>query len=142
MAAAVRLVPVPSLLPALLPGESELARLVITAHDREVLSLRSRRVPDGDGWRHRLVDERDGRWHIRPVRTLRPLTQAQVIAVIDTAVREGDRFDGQDLARSVWAHLPSHAVRGAFVADSTRFPDLARHSARREADYRREWGLD
>lgn len=131
----------PLLLPPLLPGESELARLLLGTPDPEILSLRTRRIPDGGGWRHRLVDARDGRWQIRPARTLRPLGLAQAITLLDTATRAGDRYDGCDLARCLWGRLPADAVRGAIRIHAPRLPGLARHYRRREAAYRREWGL-
>jgi hypothetical protein len=128
-------------LPDLLPGERELARLVITAGFAVgCLSVRSRRDPTGSGWRHRLVDEHGTAWRIRPARTLRPLDAGQLQRLIDTAARDSGPFDGRDFAGTVWAALRLDEVAGAFTVRCSRFPALERHYADREARYLEAWG--
>ena len=76
-------------LPGSLPGEVEIARIVLASMLRDVISIRARRRRGGRRILYRVVDEYHvpGRlpWTCRPASSSRPLTLAQLVALIDGA---------------------------------------------------------
>jgi hypothetical protein len=76
-------------LPDYLPGEVEIARIVLASVTQDVISFRARRRRGGRRIQYRVVDEypEPGRpgWSCRPASSARPLTLGQVIALIDGA---------------------------------------------------------
>lgn len=76
-------------LPDYLPGEVEIARIVLASVTQDVISVRARRRLGRGRIRYRIVDEyhEPGRpdWVCRPASSARPLTLAQLIALIEHA---------------------------------------------------------
>ena len=99
-------------LPDYLPGEVEIARIVLESVTQDVISIRARRRRGGRRILYRVVDEyhEPGRpaWGCRPASSARPLTLGQLIALIEGARHPdfdvhteslADQLrDGQDLA--------------------------------------------
>jgi hypothetical protein len=76
-------------LPGRLPGEVEIARIVLASVTQDVISFRARRRGGRGRIRYRVVDEyhEPGRpgWTCCPASSARPLTRGQMIALIDGA---------------------------------------------------------
>jgi hypothetical protein len=76
-------------LPDYLPGEVEIARIVLASVTQDVISVRTRRRPGGRRILYRIVDEYHEpdrpEWGCRPASSARPLTLAQLIALIERA---------------------------------------------------------
>jgi hypothetical protein len=84
------------LLPDCLPGEVEIARLVLDSVTRDVYSIRARRVraeagaADGEGpIVYRIVDEYEGRWVLPRETSAEPLTLGELVDLIDGSCADG-----------------------------------------------------
>lgn len=88
------------LLPDYLPGEVEIARIVLSSVTRDVYSVRARRTP-GDAGRiaYRIVDEYDGGWALPRESSAEPLSMAELVELIDGARTDGAR--GESLTDSL-----------------------------------------
>jgi hypothetical protein len=80
-------------LPGYLPGEVEIARIVLASVTQDVISIRARRRRAGSGLRirYRMVDDYDEpggpRWSCRPASSAHPLALGRLIRLIDDARR-------------------------------------------------------
>jgi hypothetical protein len=74
-------------LPDYLPGEVEIARLVLDSTTQDVISFRARRRRGGRRIIYQVVDEypERGAWICRPASSVRPLTLGGIVQLIDTA---------------------------------------------------------
>ena len=85
-------------LPDYLPGEVEIARIVLASATQDVISIRARRRRRGCRILYRIVDEyhETGRepWGCRPASSAFPLTLGRLIGLIDGA--QGPDFDSVD----------------------------------------------
>ena len=76
-------------LPDYLPGEVEIARIVLDSVTQDVISFRARRRRSGQRILYRVVDEFQepggARWTCRPASSARPLSFDQLVALIDGA---------------------------------------------------------
>lgn len=76
-------------LPDYLPGEVEIARIVLDSVTQDVTSFRARRRRNGRRILYRVVDEFQepggARWTCRPASSVRPLSFRELIALIDGA---------------------------------------------------------
>jgi hypothetical protein len=127
-------------LPDCLPGEVEIARIVLASTTQDVLSVRARRR--GGRYRYRMVDEypEPGQpgWICRPASSARPLTLGRLIGLIESATnpdfesQEGtlpDRFrEGQ------FPDQPEMAA--AFVSvESEIYPGLTEYFERQAQEW-------
>jgi hypothetical protein len=77
-------------LPDYLPGEVEIARLVLESTTRDVYSVRARRsARPAARIRYRMVDEYAGVWRVRPRLSDLPLTMGELVEMIDGATADG-----------------------------------------------------
>lgn len=86
-------------LPRYLPGEVEIARVVLASVTQDVISIRARRRRGGRRILYRVVDEYPDDWHYkwRPHSSARPLTLAALIGLIDGAGHEDLNQDRRSL---------------------------------------------
>jgi hypothetical protein len=138
-------------LPDALPGEVEIARIVLASMTQDVISFRARRRRGGGRIRYRVVDEYgepgEPGWTCRPASSARPLTLGQVITLIDRAVNPGFA-----LGEGALTDLLREAQEGTEPEDAARFvrvvsdfyPGLEEHFDRRAGEWlerkRRELG--
>lgn len=72
-------------LPDLLPTEVEIARIELASTTADVISIRARREPGDELIHYRIVDEYETEYQISPESSAEPLTQAELVRLIDTA---------------------------------------------------------
>ena len=72
-------------LPDFLPTEVEIARIELQSTTSDVSSIRARRIPEDDLIHYRIVDEYENIYEIEQETSTAPLTQGELIALIDTA---------------------------------------------------------
>lgn len=79
-------------LPPYLPGEVEIARLVLQSATQDVISIRARRRRNGTRIVYRVVDEYDGdiRYTWKPKSSAGPLSLRQMIGLVDSMRRDDD----------------------------------------------------
>jgi hypothetical protein len=87
-------------LPGYLPGEVEIARIVLQSTTQDVVSIRARRRRGGTRILYRVVDEYEGdlvySWNIKS--SGRPLTFRALLRLIDSIRIEGDIGQGETFA--------------------------------------------
>ncbi|MFL5489953.1 MAG: hypothetical protein ACJ8AV_00970, partial [Gemmatimonadales bacterium] len=119
-------------LPDYLPGEVEIARIVLDSVTQDVISFRARRRRHGRRILYRVVDEycdnEIGPWICRPASSAQPLTLAGMIQLIDTA-RSADFAEQEgslpDLLRGIQEGCEPEEL-GEFVAvESDFYPQLS-----------------
>ena len=72
-------------LPDFLPTEVEIARIELQSTTSDVSSIRARRHPNDELIHYRIVDEYENIYEIQPKTSTAPLTQGELIGLIDTA---------------------------------------------------------
>jgi hypothetical protein len=87
-------------LPALLPGEVEIARVVVWKADLLIVSVRARRDADGT-IRYRVVDEIGTRYCHHPRQSAAPLTALELVRFIDGLRVHGWRFITSDFVQTL-----------------------------------------
>ena len=129
-------------LPACLPGEVEIARIILASVLRDVFSIRARRRRNGTRIVYRIVDEYgesgEPGWTCRPSTSRRPLTMGQLVELIETA--RCPRFDVGDgplteALRDFQEGSDPHDLVEFVTAESEFYPGLAEHFERRAADW-------
>jgi len=86
-------------LPPLLPGEVEIARVVLASATMDVLSLRAWWT--GSGYHYRMVDEYEGAFTLRQQTSRETLRLREVIRILETA-DEGGAMRGYGVVRAWW----------------------------------------
>jgi hypothetical protein len=142
-------------LPGYLPGEVEIARIVLASVMQDVISFRARRRRRGGGLRilYRVVDEYlepgDLPWTCRPASSRLPLTLGQMIRLMDGARRPAwDYGDGAlpDAIRDSQEGGDPEDIACFVSVESDFYPGLtAWYDARAEewlVRKRREWEED
>ena len=86
-------------LPCYLPGEVEIARVVLASTTQDVISIRARRRRGGRRIYYRVIDEYPEYWRYtwRPRSSARPLTLGALFGLIDGAGHEDLNGDGRSL---------------------------------------------
>ena len=124
-------------LPDYLPGEVEIARLVLSTPTRAVFAVRARRE---DGTiRFRMVGDEDHRpWTIQPESSPHPLAFAELCALILSAAHPEWPADGRPLDDRLRSGMPRQDG-GFFVhADSEIYPGLREWCFRRAQAWAQE----
>lgn len=119
-------------LPDYLPGEVEIARIVLASTTQDVISIRARRRRGGIRILYRIVDEYQDSpgnpWTCRPRSSARPLTLGQLVQLIDHAGHEDLNPDGRSLTDNL-CELQEGCDPGdllSFVTlDSEWYPELS-----------------
>ena len=129
-------------LPDCLPGEVEIARVVLASVLRDVFSIRARRRRNGSRILYRMVDEygdlEGPGWTCRPASSRRPLTMGQLVELIETArnpqfdVGDGPLTEG---LRDFQADSDPRDLAGFATVESEFYPRLAEHFERRAAEW-------
>jgi len=117
-------------LPDYLPGEVEIARVVLDSTTKDVISFRARRRGRGRRILYRAVDEypEAGGWICRPASSAQPLTLWQMIRLIDTArSQDMDQYDGSlvDLLREGQQDCDPPELVGFVTVESDIYPALS-----------------
>jgi hypothetical protein len=84
-------------LPDYLPGEVEIARIVLASVTQDVVSIRARRRGQDRRIQYRVLDEYGSEFQFSPRSSRRPLTQEELVRLLDTlqdadAAAEGRSF--------------------------------------------------
>lgn len=115
-------------LPAYLPGEVEIARLVLDSTTRDVISIRARRGRKSGRFRYRVVDEYETRWEVRPASSRLPLTLGQLIRLIDTADGMPTAEPGRTYLQTLWdwqlEGLEPEEIVDFVTVESVVYPEL------------------
>jgi hypothetical protein len=129
-------------LPDCLPGEVEIARIVLASVLQDVISIRARRRRHGSRILYRVVDEygEPGQpgWTCRPASSVHPLTMGQVVELIETArnpqfgVGDGPLTEG---LRDFQGDSDPRALLGFVTVESEFYPGLAEYFERRAAEW-------
>ncbi len=129
-------------LPERLAGEIEIARVTLDSTTRDVIRLSARRRRRG--WVYRMVDEYDTTFELAQQSSVRTLTLAQLVHLLDTA--DGDMLDtaghGVVMCWPRSAHLngTDPGESADFVSVSSEvYPQLAEYYERRLALWAAEW---
>jgi hypothetical protein len=88
-------------LPPLLPGEVEIARVILASSTMDVISLRAWWT--GNGYHYRMVDEYEGKFTLCRETSPEPLRLREVIELLETA-DEGGAMGGRGMVRAWWHH--------------------------------------
>jgi hypothetical protein len=134
-------------LPDYLPGEVEIARIVLRSVAQDVISFRARRRRGGRRLLYRVVDEFQrlggARWTCRPASSARPLSLGELVALIDGS-RNDDIEVGPgpltDELRSGYAANPKEMLDFVTV-ESDLYPMLFRYYEERAEDWLRRQRL-
>jgi hypothetical protein len=130
-------------LPDYLPGEVEIARVVLNSTTRDVYSVRAR--CGGKRIRYRIVDEYEGTWKLARRSSVRPLSLRELIDLIDSAAPEGVEWSGasNNLTDNLrdWTCVDSDDDSESAVdfvtVSSEHYPELERYYRIRVEEWRR-----
>lgn len=115
-------------LPDLLPGEVEIARIELQSTTSDVISVRAHLKPGGDLIHYRIVDEYESEFEIEPESSAAPLTQGELIGLIDTV--DGGKGGGLALIynnSNAEGYSDARGLRHFTTVSSTTYPDLFAH---------------
>jgi hypothetical protein len=142
-------------LPGYLPGEIEIARVVLASTTQDVISIRARRRRGRSRLLYRVVDEYQDfpgiRWNCRRKSSLRPLTLGQLINLIDHAEHADLNPNGKSLTnrlREIQEGCEPGELVDFVTVESVFYPGLSeyyRAQARRWVEAQSdkiEWGED
>ena len=118
-------------LPRSLPGEVEIARIVLKSVLLDIFSIRARWR--SGRYRYRVVDEYENNFDIRRKSSIRPLTLGQLIDLIQTGSQPDYIYNGNGLVEGCWnGELKDGAGPGALEecvrfahVESDHYPELA-----------------
>jgi hypothetical protein len=129
-------------LPDCLPGEVEIARIVLASVLQDVISIRARRRRNGRRILYRVVDEYgepgEPGWTCRPASSAHPLTMGQLVELIETArspqfgVGDGPLTEG---LRDFQVDSDPRDLVGFVTVESVFYPGLAEHFEGRAAEW-------
>ena len=129
-------------LPDCLPGEVEIARMVLASVLQDVISIRARRRRNGRRILYRVVDEYgepgQAGWTCRPASSVHPLTTGQMVELIETA--RSPQFDVGDAPlteafRDFQEGSDPRDLVGFVTVESEVYPGLAELFERRAAEW-------
>ena len=115
-------------LPELGPTEIEIARIELQSTTSDVISIRARREPGDELIHYRIVDEYDATFQIQPETSSAPLTQGELISLLDNT------NDGEDGGLAHCYNIMNNnelsdpeSLRHFTTVSSTIYPDLFNH---------------
>ena len=129
-------------LPDCLPGEVEIARIVLASVTQDVISIRARRRRNGRRILYRVVDEYgepgEPGWTCRPASSVHPLTMGQLVELIESA--RSPQFDVGDgplteAFRDFQEGSDPRDLVGFVTVESEFYPCLAELFERRAAEW-------
>ena len=115
-------------LPDFFPSEVEIARIELKSTTSDVVSIRARRCPKDQLIHYRIVDEYENTYEIQPENSTAPLTQGELIALIDTSdcgleVGLAHCFNALNYSETRGAKHLRHFT----TVSSVFYPDLFKH---------------
>ena len=115
-------------LPDLRPTEIEIARIDLQSTTSDVISVRARREPGDELIHYRVVDEYDTPFEIQPETSSDPLTQGELIALLDSTNdgEEGGLAHCYNIMNNNELGDPD-TLRHFTTVTSTAYPDLFDH---------------
>jgi hypothetical protein len=115
-------------LPDLRPTEVEIARIDLQSTTSDVISVRARREPGDELIHYRVVDEYDTPFEIQPETSSDPLTQGELIALLDSTNdgEEGGLAHCYNIMNNNELGDPD-TLRHFTTVTSTAYPDLFDH---------------
>jgi hypothetical protein len=115
-------------LPDLLLSEVEIARIDLQSTTADVISIRARREPGNELIHYRVIDEYDTPLEIKPATSSAPLTQGELISLLDTT------NDGEEGGLAHCYNImnfngmgEAEPLRHFTTVTSTVYPDLFDH---------------
>ena len=114
-------------LPPMGQEDIEIARVVLASVTGDVISIRARR--NGEGISYLVVDEYETEYQLTRDHSERPLTLGELIALINTAVRDEDETGGGIAISHVVWHCEQgegEGMRGFVRVESAFYPELNR----------------
>jgi hypothetical protein len=127
-------------LPDYLPGEIEIARIILNNRVCDVISIRARREVRGTmrqrgHWIYRMVDEYELEYDIIPRSSAVPLTLASLIALVDSACAPFCPRDGRPFCDRLRGDSGPEEGEVLLQVESLHYPELGDHFAAQA----REW---
>ena len=129
-------------LPDCLPGEVEIARIVLASVLQDVISIRARRRRNGRRILYRVVDEYgepgEPGWTCRPASSVHPLTMGRLVELIETArspqfdIGDGPLTEG---LRDFQVESDPRDLVGFVIVESEFYPGLAELFERRAEEW-------
>ena len=115
-------------LPDLRPTEVEIARVELQSTTSDVISIRARREPGDELIHYRIVDEYDATFQIQPETSSAPLTQGELISLLDNTNggEDGGLAHCYNIMNNNELSDPD-AFRHFTTVSSTIYPDLFNH---------------
>jgi hypothetical protein len=117
-------------LPDYLPGEVEIARIVLQSVTQDVVSIRARRRGRDRRILYRVVDEYESTFAFSPQSSRQPLTQGQLVRLIDTLQNADDPVDERTYIGNILfynADAPVEQLASFARVESLFYPTLGEH---------------
>ena len=118
-------------LPDLRPTEVEIARIDLQSTTADVISIRARREPGNELIHYQIVDEYDTAFEIQPESSSAPLTQGELISLLDgsdgTNAGEGGGLAHCYNIMNLNGLREAEPLRHFTTVTSTVYPDLFDH---------------
>jgi len=118
-------------LPDLRPTEAEIARIDLQSTTADVISIRARREPGNELIHYQIVDEYDTAFEIQPESSSAPLTQGELISLLDgsdgTNAGEGGGLAHCYNIMNLNGLREAEPLRHFTTVTSTVYPDLFDH---------------
>jgi hypothetical protein len=121
-------------LPDYLPGEVEIARIIIHNHVLDVISIRARRETRGTmkrraHWVYRMVDEHGMEFWLTPAGSVEPLSEAGLRGLIDCAASRAFPADGRPFLDRLRADMDPDEGETFAQVESLQYPELGQYFA-------------
>ncbi len=117
-------------LPDYLPGEVEIARIVLASVTQDVVSIRARRRGRDRRIQYRVLDEYDSDFRFLPRSSRRPLTLEELIGLIETVQNDDAAAEGRSFIANVIhynADSPLERLAAFVTVESLFYPGLGAH---------------
>ena len=117
-------------LPDCLPGEVEIARIVLESVTQDVVSIRARRRGSERRIVYRVVDEFESEFDFAPRSSRQPLSCGELVRLIDSLRRVANAVEGSGYTDEPWGFSAATGVeqRTRFVTVASRFyPTIGEH---------------
>jgi hypothetical protein len=117
-------------LPDCLPGEVEIARIVLASVTQDVVSIRARRRGRDRRIHYRIQDEYGSDFQFSPRSSRRPLTQEELIGLIATLQNADAAAEGRSFIANVLYYNPDFSLArlAEFVTvESLFYPEVGAH---------------
>jgi hypothetical protein len=117
-------------LPNCLPGEVEIARIVLASVTQDVVGIRARRRGQDRRIQYRVLDEYGSEFQFSPRSSRRPITQEELVRLIDTLQDADAAAEGRSFIANVLhynAGSPLERLAGFVTVESLFHSGLGAH---------------